>query len=299
MLFTPELLVLVVKIQNKSCLLHYHILCNSGFEMADYNFVKVGKLRLKGDKQKRHKKHKLKCHEHYDQAEKSDVNVDSQQPDTAAHGGWRSTTKLSEITGSVAIELGKQTYIRALDNGLFTLGPPHPPGEGPSPEEELTAISVSGHKVALKSGYGKYLSVAADNTVIGRSDAIGAMEQWEPVFELGKLALVGCNGCFLSCDEEDTVVARSHSAGPAEYLAIRTQREADNQKRKEVPEEEKGSLAQVEINYVKKFQKFQDKKMKLSHENPEQLEKATKEGILHEVLLDRRSKMKADRYCKI
>lgn len=67
----------------------------------------------------------------------------------------------------------------------------------------------------------------------------------------------------------------------------------------DVPLEEKeDDLNLVEINYVKKFQKFQDHKLRVSKEDKTTLEKAKEEGLLHEALLDRRSKMKADRYCK-
>lgn len=33
------------------------------------------------------------------------------------------------ISGSVALEFGNQVYVTALDNGLFTLGPPHDEGK--------------------------------------------------------------------------------------------------------------------------------------------------------------------------
>ena len=99
-------------------------------------------------------------------------------------GGWWKVSAVSEITGTVAIQYGKQTYVKALDNGLFTLGAPHDEGEGPSPEEILTAFPVNETKVALKSGYGKYLGVDQKGMVIGRSDAVGAMEQWEPIFQV-------------------------------------------------------------------------------------------------------------------
>lgn len=50
--------------------------------------------------------------------------------------------------------------------------------------------------------------------------------------------------------------------------------------------------------FSKKFQKFQDKKLRINKGDLTDLKKAKDEGSLHEALLDRRSKMKADRYCK-
>ncbi len=56
--------------------------------------------------------------------------------------------------------------------------------EGPFPSEQISAIPVSETKIALKTGYGKYVSVdAVTKKVMGRSDAIGPREQWEPVFQ--------------------------------------------------------------------------------------------------------------------
>lgn len=40
-------------------------------------------------------------------------------------GGWWSVKSFGEITGTVAIEMHKNSYIHALDSGLFTVGAPH------------------------------------------------------------------------------------------------------------------------------------------------------------------------------
>lgn len=40
-------------------------------------------------------------------------------------GGWWCVSTFSEIEGSIAIEMGKGTYVYSLDTGLFTLGGPH------------------------------------------------------------------------------------------------------------------------------------------------------------------------------
>lgn len=71
-----------------------------------------------------------------------------------------------------------------MDNGLFTLGAPHDEGDGPAPEEIFTAFPINDSKVAFKSGYGKYLKVEKDGMVTGRSDAVSAVEQFEPVFQV-------------------------------------------------------------------------------------------------------------------
>jgi protein FRG1 len=106
-------------------------------------------------------------------------------------------------------------------------------------------------------------------------------------------------------------------------LTLRSLNKRDNNSKKALPDEEKSDdLRNVELNYVKKFQKFQDKRVKLSGEDVTELSQAKDEGRLHESLLgelkyftllnhftyflillfmkilDRREKMKADRYCK-
>jgi len=99
-------------------------------------------------------------------------------------GGWWNARKFEDISGCVAIEFGEQSYVKCLDDGTFTLGAPHNQDEPPSPEEIFTAIRINDDKIALKSGYGKYLGADKDGAVIGRADAVGAAEQWEPVFQV-------------------------------------------------------------------------------------------------------------------
>ena len=57
-------------------------------------------------------------------------------------------------------------------------------GSTPAPEEVILAVRITENKIALKSGYNKYLTVCSDNIVRGIADAVGVHEQWEPVFQV-------------------------------------------------------------------------------------------------------------------
>ncbi|XP_027208810.2 protein FRG1 [Penaeus vannamei] len=264
--------------------------------MSEYSKVKIGKLKLKGEKsRKKHKSKKRKAEE----GDGGSSSTSTHESDKADHGGWWSITALHQISGSVAVQLGgAPIYVRALDNGLFTAGAPHDQGDGPSPEEVLTAVPAGDDRIAFKSGYNKYLGVDGAGRVVGRADAIGPREMWQPVFQEGKTALLAANDCFLGIDDDDNVVAVSTTAGPDQMVNIRSSTLRECDKPKEIPEEERGKLLDVEVNYVKKFQKFQDKRLKINKDGVAELRSARSEGKLHETLLDRRQKMKADRYCK-
>lgn len=42
--------------------------------------------------------------------------------------GWWCATRFGEITGNIALEIGEQQYMNAMDNGRFCLGPKHDAG---------------------------------------------------------------------------------------------------------------------------------------------------------------------------
>lgn len=192
--------------------------------------------------------------------------------------------------------------IKSLDDGTFILGPKHEKLDPPSFDEEFSAFIVNESKIYIKSGFGKYLKVDTNGMVVGRSDAGGQLEIFEPIWDDGKMALQAANSCFLSVDpEDDQLVAIKKSIGSDSdgVCVIRSNAYRGEIISKNAPIEEKiEDLDQIELNYVKKFQKFQDKKIKINQVSNSEVKNAQKVGKLHESLLDRRAAMKADRYCK-
>eukprot|EP00731_Ephydatia_muelleri_P039280 Em1329g1a len=91
-------------------------------------------------------------------------------------------------------------------------------GDPPGPAEIFTVVRVSETKVALKSGYGRYVGVNTAGELTGKAEAVGPREIWEPVFEEGKLALCACNHRFLTVTDENKVFATAEQAKEQEML---------------------------------------------------------------------------------
>jgi len=278
----------------------------------DEQFAKVktggGGLRLKGEKVKKQKKHKKsKKREREDgESEQEEVKRSKKEfkEDSMKHGGWWACEKYHEVTGPVAIQFPNNCYMKAMDNGKFVLGAPHGDGEGPDPEEIVMAMRVGGEggggKVSLKSGFDRFIKLNKHEQLHGVSEAVGRMEEFEPVWQEGKCALLGPNNKFLTADEDDLLVCTELTVGAEQIIRIRSNKEREDVNKKVIPVEERGSAADVELKFTKKFMKFQDHKYKarLDFESQGQILVAKEQGNLHETLLDRREKIKSDRMCK-
>ena len=219
-------------------------------------------------------------------------------------GGWWELTSFLDLTGPICIEILPRCYLKAMDNGLFKVGEMHELNDAPDQEEVFTCIRSNDTQISLKSGYNKFLAIDSKNRLIGRSDAIGDRELFEPVFEAIddclKLAILASNKNFLSYDEdENTIFAVGRKVQQNEIFKIRSNVDPIQvkfeKKQSEIPEEERGTLDNCEEKYLKKFQSKPDfKSIKKDNLN---LKKAKNEGSLHELLLDRRSKLKSDKFC--
>ena len=56
-------------------------------------------------------------------------------------------------------------------------------GSEPRQEEVLTVVRIDDSKVALKTGFGKYVGLTPSGELVARADAVGPREYWEPVFQ--------------------------------------------------------------------------------------------------------------------
>ena len=118
--------------------------------MSAYQQVKSGKLKLKGEKSsKKHKNRKRKR----EKEEDTPQNID-----TLRHGGWWKILNFHELSSSVALQsCTNKSYNEATDRGGYVLADLRDEENSPAPVEVFTAVKTSQNKIALKSGYGRYL----------------------------------------------------------------------------------------------------------------------------------------------
>lgn len=162
---------------------------------------------------------------------------------------------------------------------------------------------------SLKTAFGKYVSCDKVGILSALSDAIGPQEEWSFIQREDGWALMSKYDNFLSIEEETlTVRGDATSIGFRECFRIKMQRRFRSERReKEVAEKRKRVLLDqqerpvdekaLESDMVRRYQSWTNNRVQISKEDMEDVKKAKLEGNLHQVLLDRRSKLKSDKFC--
>jgi protein FRG1 len=82
-------------------------------------------------------------------------------------------------------------------------------------------------------------------------------EHFQPVFQNGNLALSASNDKFTRFNDEGDLVTLVDRATEGNFIQIRSNAKRIHereQRQKQLPVEEQGSIRETEVNYVKKFQ---------------------------------------------
>ncbi|KIJ16797.1 hypothetical protein PAXINDRAFT_162437 [Paxillus involutus ATCC 200175] len=154
------------------------------------------------------------------------------------------------------------------------------------------------------TGEGKFLSCNKHGIVSADREARGPEEEWTPVvLPDGMVAFMNVYENYLSADEVagGTLQLRgdSEEVGFRERFWVKVQ----SKYKKEVHEEQKKREAGSELTVIDEastsrlHQAWGAGRSVTSREDKKELKRAQKEGRLAEVLLDRRSKLKSDRFC--
>ncbi|CAD6188297.1 unnamed protein product [Caenorhabditis auriculariae] len=181
----------------------------------------------------------------------------------------------------------------ALDNGKFTVGGPHPDGEGPNPEEIFALVKTSDDtKVSFKTGYGKYIGVDTDFQLIATAEAIGVREQFQFVFQDGKTALQAiASPLFMSLvpSKDGYIYVASRKATEDEMINARTDMVEEGPVDWRSAEDKK-SAKECELAYVKMYQHskvdLKGRHISIDVNDKKSVRKAQQQGNAHELLLD-------------
>ncbi|KAF9973838.1 hypothetical protein BGZ73_002868 [Actinomortierella ambigua] len=176
-------------------------------------------------------------------------------------------------------------------------------------------------RFSLKTHAGRYLSSDKFGVVTAQAEAIGMQEEWMIVVRDDHgLALQNHYGKFLSIDEVATTSkstsSSSSSSSPSKFqiradaetigfcesftakIQARFRQKASASKGKAKEGAHSKEDSSLEYEQTRKYQTWSHGRVVVSERNVHELKRARVEGRLNEALLDRREKVKSDRYCK-
>ncbi|KAF9983368.1 hypothetical protein BGZ75_005164 [Mortierella antarctica] len=285
--------------------------------MGDDYTVKKKKLSFKGDSTKTKKKKR-----------KAENDVQEESSNAIAEG-WVPVKTLSDLGGPIFLTFSSDPPSCLLidEKDKVSMGPLEgPPVEEGSSGSKLVSFEYAepaavrqvfvatmipdSDRLTLKAFNGRYLSSDKFGIVSADTEAIGMQEEWTAVIkadEEGGIALQSHYGKFLSVDEVAAVEGRGTTTGfqiraDSEVIGFcetfQAKIQAQHRKKAKKTTEVKIATRDYEFDQSRKFQTWNHGRVVVSEEAIGELKMAKKEGRFSEALLDRREKLKSDRYCK-
>ncbi|KAI0721720.1 FRG1-like family-domain-containing protein [Cerioporus squamosus] len=154
-------------------------------------------------------------------------------------------------------------------------------------------------------GEGKFISCDKHGLVAADREARGPQEEWTPVvFPDGMVAFQNVYEKYLSVDEvaggQLSLRGDSDEVGFGERFWVKVQSKYKKEAHAEEKKRKDGAIdlsAADEAGTNKLYQAWGAGKSVVSADDKKELKRAKKEGRLAEALLDRRAKLKSDRFC--
>jgi protein FRG1 len=256
---------------------------------------KSNKLSFKGDKPKKKKK---------SSSEKTSKQVDNDGPKE----GWTFAEEMDDLIGPITISFPSDTPVTFQTNEMSILKPKViPESEGGLSNFEPSTVAqvftgqriIDSTKFNFKTCYSKYLSCDKFGVVTAHKEAIGPQEEWTIVMRPDGVCFQSVYDKFLTFDEEtQKLKATDDYIGFNQTFKVRCQNEVRFNRRQATKKsnEDVKLTEDLEDEVGQKYMSFTGKRKKLGS-GLEELRKAKDEGKLNEALLDRRSKVKSDKFC--
>ncbi|KAG5723993.1 Protein FRG1 [Termitomyces sp. T112] len=284
--------------------------------MMSTNKVRSTKLTFKGDKPKKKRKREVG---EIGSSRKSRRKDDNEDPET-----WVLPENANEIRGPTFLMHPSDPYPISINFNSTTnrivihffdkekleddTEPPSLLDRTPTDVSQVwvTTRVAGSSTVNLRTGTGegKFLSCDAHGIVSVDRDARGPQEEWTPVvLPDGMVAFMNVYEKYLSIDEiaggAMQLRGDSDEVGFRERFWVKIQskykKEAHEEEKKKEGAAEKPKINEESSNRL--YQTWGAGRLVISTDDKKELKNARKEGRLAEALLDRRSKLKSDRFC--
>ncbi|KAF9391911.1 hypothetical protein CPB97_005038 [Podila verticillata] len=280
--------------------------------MSDDYKVNKSKLSFKGESKTKKKKRKAE-----NLADEEDTNANAD--------GWVHVKSLSDLGGpifltfssdpptSLSVDDKSKVIMRPIesDSSSSSSSAPSLDQAEPTVVQQVFVVTMipDSDRMTLKASNGRYLSSDKFGIVSADTEAIGMQEEWTAILkpeENGGIALQSHYGKFLSVDEVAAerpgsslgfqIRADSEVIGFCELFQAKIQ--AKYRKKAKKTKEVQIATKDYEFEQSRKFQTWNHGRVVVSERDIRELDKAKKQGRFSEALLDRREKVKSDRYCK-